>query len=293
MIISASRRTDIPAFYARWFMNRIRAGYCNVPNPFNTNQVSRVSLQVEDVDAIVFWTRNPSPLLPFLQELDDRQYRYIVNFTLLNNPRVLDANCPEVEAAVDAFRRLSDHIGSERVIWRYDPIVFSNLTDADFHRRNFPYLAQSLHGCVRRCIVSIVQVYRKSVKRLREAAEKGLQLSGPVDTQIEELMRFMSDVAASRTMEIVSCAQEKDFSEFGVKPGKCIDGQYLSKIFNIRIDAPQDPFQRQHCGCTSSKDIGMYDSCLHDCCYCYATSNHQRAMENYRRHHPDSASLLG
>ena len=293
MIISASRRTDIPAFYAGWFINRIRAGYCSVPNPFNPRQVSTVSLAVEDVAAIVFWTRNPRPLFPFLPELDARGYRYIVNFTLLNNPRLLDANCPDVKTSIDAFRRLSERIGSERVIWRYDPIVFSNLTDADFHRRTFEAIAKSLRGFTRRCIVSIVQVYRKSFRRLRAIADEGLQLTELDETEVQELVRYLSEAAGSCAMEIFSCAQAKDYTEFGVKPGKCIDGDYLARTFNIPLDIPKDPFQRPHCGCVSSKDIGMYDSCLYDCRYCYATSSHQRALENHRGHRPDSASLLG
>jgi hypothetical protein len=126
-----------------------------------------------------------------------------------------------------------------------------------------------------------------------EIAEKGLQLAEPDETRTQELMRVMADVAESCAMEIFTCAQATDFAEFGVKPGKCIDGEYLSKIFNIQLDARKDPFQRPHCGCASSKDIGMYDSCLYDCRYCYATGSHQRALANHRGHRPDSASLLG
>ncbi len=122
MIISASRRTDIPAFYAEWFMQRIRAGYCTVPNPFNRGQVSTISLAPEDVDAIVFWTRFPRPLLPHLDELDRCGYRYYFQFTLLDYPRSLETHRPDVRQAVEAFRTLAERIGPERVIWRYDPI---------------------------------------------------------------------------------------------------------------------------------------------------------------------------
>jgi hypothetical protein len=133
MIISASRRTDIPAFYSAWFMNRIDAGHCQVPNPFNPRQVMTVSLEPEDVDVLVFWTRNATPLLNHLDELDRKGYRYLFLYTVMNNPRPIDPRCPSLEQALAAFKALSDRIGPERVIWRYDPVVFSNASNAEFH----------------------------------------------------------------------------------------------------------------------------------------------------------------
>ena len=293
MIISASRRTDIPAFYAKWFMNRIRAGYCNVPNPFNTKQITRVALSVQDVDAIVFWTRNPRPMFPFLTELDRCGYRHIFNFTILNNPRVLDANSPDAGDSIRTFRELSDRIGADRLIWRYDPIVFSNLTNVDFHRWNFETIARSLEGYSRRCIISFVRVYRKSLRRLRNLAEQGLEIHDGTNSEIASLLQFLADTARQCGMEIFSCAQESDFSSYRIEAGKCIDGSYLSELFNVEVETRIDPYQRKHCGCDASKDIGMYDSCLFDCRYCYATSSHERAKINYRKHDANSPSLLG
>ena len=149
MIISASRRTDIPAFYAPWFMNRMRAGYCTVPNPFNRSQVSRISLRPEDVDVIVFWTRNPRPLLPALDELDDRGYRYYFQYTLLDNPRTLDPKSPPVDAAIATFQTLAERIGPARVIWRYDPSVLSSATGADFHLERYARIAAALRQGVK------------------------------------------------------------------------------------------------------------------------------------------------
>jgi len=293
VIISASRRTDIPAFYARWLMNRLRAGYCTVPNPFNANQVMHVSLKPRDVDALVFWTRNPRPLFPFLAELDERGYRYVFNFTLLNNPRQLDAHCPNVKSSVRIFRQLSERIGPERISWRYDPIVFSNLTDDAFHRRAFEMIAGELQGHTKRCIVSVVRVYRKSVKRLRDLAAQGVELAEWSGTEIAALMQYLSEAASHHGMEVFSCAQETDYSAYGVRPGKCIDAAYIGQIFGTELADKKDPAQRSKCGCSISKDIGMYDSCLFGCRYCYATGSLDRARSNYRKHHPDSPSLLG
>lgn len=293
MIISASRRTDIPAFYAKWLMNRVRAGYCTVPNPFNAQQVIRVSLRPQEVDAVVFWTRNPRPLFPYLTELDERGYRYIFNLTVLNNPRQLDANCPSVRISVRTFRQLSERIGPERVIWRYDPIVLSNLTGDLFHRQTFEQIAEALQGYTQRCIISLVHVYRKCFRRLRDLAAQGLELRDWSSRQIVALMQYLADTASRHGIEIFSCAQEIDFSDYGIKPGKCIDADYLAQIFSVKLPSKKDPAQRNNCGCSISKDIGMYDSCLFDCRYCYATSSHQRALINYRRHNPNSPSLLG
>ncbi len=176
MIISASRRTDIPAFYTPWLMNRIAAGYCTVPNPFNRNQVTRVSLLPEEVAAIVFWTRNPRPLLARLDELDARGFRYYFQYTILDYPRALEPKTPPVDAAVRTFRALADRLGPARVIWRYDPIVLSLATDADFHRQRFAAIARQLRGSTQRVVVSVMDHYKKIAGRLQALAAQGIEI---------------------------------------------------------------------------------------------------------------------
>ena len=168
MIISASRRTDIPAFYAKWMVRRLREGYCTVPNQWNRNQISKIALGPEDVDAIVFWTRNPRPLMAFLEELDSRGYRYYFQYTILGYPREIEPGTPSLTTAVETFCELSERLGPGRVIWRYDPIVFTGLTTPAFHRENFQRLAESLANRTRRVVVSIVDSYRKTESRMRE-----------------------------------------------------------------------------------------------------------------------------
>jgi len=295
MIISASRRTDIPAFYAHWFINRIRAGFCMVPNPFNPQQIMRISLAPEDVEAIVFWTRNPRPLFPYLQELDERGFRYYFQYTLMNNPRALDANTPTMESAVEAFCQLSERVGSQKVIWRYDPIVFSELTPPDFHRRSYHDIALSLRGFTRRSVISMLDVYSKLKKRLAEMEKQGAALL-PFDGSqpwFGTLVRDLVAIAAENEMEMVSCAEELDLQPFEVRPGKCIDDDTISEVFGLEVTHLKDPGQRKACGCVASKDIGMYDTCLFGCRYCYATRSFERARINYQKHDPDSPSLLG
>ena len=296
MIISASRRTDIPAFYAEWFMNRIRAGYCAVPNPFNRRQVSYVSLKPEDVDVIVFWTRNPRPLLPHLAELDARGYRYYFQYTVMDNPRPIDPKSPPLESALRTFRALADSIGPEKVIWRYDPIVFSTVTGARFHQDTYPHIAQALRGHTYRSVISIVDVYRKASRRPRDFAEQGVEITpyaGQPSERFDNLMRAMVRVAHENGMEIVSCAEDIDLQPYGIRPGKCVDDEYITKTFGITVTSKKDPGQRGVCGCVVSKDIGMYDSCLFGCQYCYATSSFERARINHGKHDPNSPSLIG
>ncbi len=296
MIISASRRSDVPAFYAPWFMNRIRAGWCSVPNPFHKTQVARVSLQPQDVDVIVFWTRNPRPLMPHLRELDGRGYRYYFQYTLMDNPRALDPKCPSAESALRVFEELADRIGPERVVWRYDPIVISNKTGFDFHVRAYERIARQLRHRTRRSVISIMDPYRKTQSRLRQLACDGIEISGlagAVDgAGLGGLVRRLADAAYGNDMEIVSCAEELDLLPSGVAPGRCVDDVLIRRVYGLDVESRKDPAQRKACGCVVSRDIGMYDSCLFGCRYCYATSNFDRARANYDAHDPDSPSML-
>ncbi len=293
MIVSVSRRTDIPALYSQWFMNRMRQGWCLVPNPFNPNQVSWVSLSTAEVDAFVFWSRNPRPLMRHLDELDDMGCRYYFLFTLIGYPDRIDPGSPRQDLSIRTFQELSARVGPERVIWRYDPIVLSSLSGTGFHESNFRLLARELKGATGRSVISFVEPYRKARARM-EAAARGS--ADPVDfgsLPIRGLLSAISEAARENGMEIFSCASKQDLSEFGINPSKCIDAELISKLFSIEIDAPKDTRQRKECGCAASRDIGVYDTCLFGCSYCYATSSLERAKAEFARHDPGSPSLVG
>ncbi len=296
MILSASRRTDIPAFYAPWFANRVRAGYCTVPNPFNRQQVSYVSLQPGDVDAIVFWTRNPLPLLPYLQEFDQLGLRYYFQFTVLNYPKALEARAPSLQSTLPAFKKLSELIGAEKVIWRYDPILLSTVTGVQFHKASFAQIAAQLHGFTRRVVISLLDPYPAASRRLVALEESGIRVSyyqGQPDAEVDDMLNAIVQSAADQDMEIYSCAEPFDLRRYGIQPGKCIDDVYLSKAFGINVSHTKGPGQRPACGCVLSKDIGMYDTCLFECACCYATHSFARARRNHALHDPASPSLLG
>ncbi len=293
-IISASRRTDIPAFYADWFINRIRAGYCLVSNPYNANQISRVSLRPDDVDVIVFWTRNPKPLFPFLRELDSLDYHYFFHFTILDNPRSLDPKSPSLGSAVTAFRELSHRLGPDRVIWRYDPVILSNMTDTQFHMDAFHKIAGKLEGYTAKVVVSLLTLYRHVAQRLRKLEKTELHLlKGDVlEEQSRILLRSIADTAKINGMQTLSCSMESSLGRFGLRSGKCIDDEYLQDTFGVQVSSQKDPGQRPECRCVKSQDIGAYDTCAFGCAYCYAVRSFALAQRNHASHDPTSPSLL-
>jgi hypothetical protein len=297
VIISASRYTDIPAFYTTWFMNRVRAGHCMAPNPSNEAQGPWISLAPRDVDVIVFWTRNARPMMRHLEELDKRGYLYYFQYTLLANPRRIDPRSPPVEEALETFRDLAARIGPQRVIWRYDPIVLSKnkRTDVQFHRQTFERIARALTGSTRRCVVSIVDDCPQAHERLRELAAEGYELvghDGAAPPQLDELMPALVRLAGDCGMEIRSCSERIDLRPYGVAPGKCIDDEHIAEVFGIEVAATKDTFEdREVCGCVTSRDIGMPDTCLHGCQYCYASRCHEQNRVNFEHHDPDAPSL--
>lgn len=291
MIVSCSRRTDIPAFYTPWLMNRIAAGYCRVPNPFNPHQISRVALTPDAVDAIVFWTRHPEPLLPCLDTLDAMGFRYYFLYTLMDNPTLLDPNLPPLAQRIDVFRRLASRLGLDRVIWRYDPVVISNITDGAFHLQTFERLSAALEGWTRQVIVSFVDLYPGVKRRLAPLAKQGVRIAVPDDGLVADLIPAMTAVARDRGMTMKSCAEKRDLARFGVPPGRCIDDGLLRRLFGIVVPGGRDAGQRKRCRCVKSRDIGVYGTCRFGCRYCYAASGDGRRQAS-RRHDPSGECLV-
>lgn len=228
LIISVSRRTDVLAFYGQWFMNRIRAGFCTVPNPFNRKQISRISLLPNDVDIFVFWTRNPRPLFPYLNQLDGMGYKYYFQYTIMNNPREIDSKVPSLAYSLETFKELSDRIGPEKIIWRYDPIVLSQITDPSFHIVTFSSIIKELKGFLSEAVISIVDVYEKARKRLI-LIENDIKIydKAQIQNSLAGLIPALVAMASEHGIQIKSCAEELDLGVYGVSPGKCIDDQYI------------------------------------------------------------------
>ncbi len=287
MIVSASRRTDIPSCYSDWFFHRLKEGYVCVRNPMNFHQVSKVSLSSEIVDGIVFWTKNPLPMMDRLGELE--KYNYYFQFTLTAYGPEVEKNLPSKnKVLIPAFQKLSKEIGKERLVWRYDPIFISEHYTMDYHCRYFEVLASRLAPYTEKCTISFLDWYRNM-----ERDVKPLRIQMMTAAQQVELVEHLAEIADRYHIYIDTCAEAGDFSRFQVFPARCIDKARLERIGNYPLDVGKDKNQREGCGCAESIDIGAYHTCRNGCLYCYANFNHGAAERNFEKHHVKSPLLLG
>jgi len=285
-IISASRRTDIPAFYASWFMNRIREGFAIYPNPMFPYKKHQVDLRPSAVNGIVFWTRYPAPMLPYLAELDARGYSYYFLVSILNYPRDIEPHTPSIKKTIDAVRMLSEKIGKHRVIWRYDPLILTQgKIDDNWHIHNFSWLLGNLWDVTEKVIISIIDPYQKTVEDLGDGA-KGISYQ-PSD--YHKLLMDMSKLTQKAGIRIQSCA-EFDMGVPGIIAGGCVDAGLIETISGLKT-SKQKHVQRKGCLCQKSVDIGVNNTCLFGCRYCYATSSYQTAQYNQKRHDPKAPSI--
>ncbi|MEI7810966.1 MAG: DUF1848 domain-containing protein [Ignavibacteria bacterium] len=291
MIISASRRTDIPAYYSRWFMSRINEGFCLVPNPFNSKQISLVNLTPVEVTAIVFWTRNPASLIEHLDILDKRGYKYYFQYTLNNYPKIYEPYNPQYEHSLKCFKELSSKIGKGRVIWRYDPIIITSDLSLQFHADNFSKICSAVSGYTKRVVISIVDDYKKTLRRLSKL-NTDFKENQTEKNDIEKLLKFIVTEASKNGIAVESCAEAKDYGHLGIIHGKCIDDKILKDELGIDTGYKKDKSQRLECGCAVSRDIGMNNTCLMGCEYCYATVSHETSVKNRKTHNPDFPVLL-
>ena len=287
MIISASRRTDIPTYYSEWFFNRLREGYVLVRNPMNARQISRISLSPEAVDGIVFWTKNPVPMLSRLGELEP--YPYYFQFTLTAYGRDVEPNLPGKNGVlIPAFQELSRMAGRERVVWRYDPIFLSDRYTVEYHCRYFRVLAAKLGEYTEKCTVSFLDFYRSTARNMRS-----LRIREMTAAQQREMMERFSEIAGEYGLYIDTCSEAISLEDLGISHASCVDRERLERIGGYRLNVGRDRNQRKECGCAASVDIGAYDTCGNGCLYCYATDSPPRAAERVRAHRPDSPILFG
>jgi DNA repair photolyase len=287
MIISASRKTDIPAFYSEWFMNRFRAGSCKMRNSYNQ--------QVYDVDlshpsGFVFWTKNLEPLVEHLGEVRKRA-PFMVQYTINNYPKAIEPNVPELEDILRTVREVSERYGAETVVWRYDPIFLSTLTTPEFHVENFEKIAENLTSCVNEAIISFAQGYQKTIRNVRAAMERhDFVAHDPTREEKKEVLGKLLRLARRYGMKLSVCSQPEVHIE-GVEQAHCADAQRLTRIAGTQIQATFAA-TRKSCGCFESRDIGSYNTCRHDCIYCYATENPELAEQRRQGHDPTSEFLF-
>lgn len=284
--MSVSRRTDIPAFYSEWFFNRLKEGFVYVRNPMNIHQVSKITLKPEVVDCIVFWSKNPRPMLGRLDELKD--YMYYYQLTINPYDKTLEAGVPKKEGIIDTFKALSERLGKKRVIWRYDPILLTARMDTDYHLKYFEEIAKRLEGYAETCVISFVDLYKKTQKNLQET-----QAREPSREEMVKLAARLSETAGRYGMGIQTCAEEIALESVGVKHGKCIDDALIDELLGEKLVVGKDRTQRKECGCVQSIDIGEYNTCAHGCKYCYANFKDGMVTRNREAHDPLSPLLVG
>lgn len=287
MILSASRRTDIPNYYSEWLARRFRAGFLCVRNPMNFRQVSRITLNPNVIDCIVFWTKNPAPMLPYLDEY--RRYMYYFQFTLTGYGKDIEPGLPDKRRIlIPAFCELADRIGRDRVIWRYDPIFLSDHYTLDYHVKAFTRIAEALAGRTRRVVISFFDDYEKTKRNM-----KGINIQGLTKEKMRRLAHSFAVIAGRYGMEIQTCAEKIDLSEYGITHGACIDREYIEHLLGCRLRAGKDHGQRPECRCMESVEIGSYHTCRNGCRYCYANFSDGRVQARIRDFDVDSPILCG
>jgi len=295
LIISASRRTNIPAFFGEWFINRIEDGYFYRINPFNTKQFKKISLHPENVDLFVFWTKYPKPFMKYLDHLNKRGYHYYFQYTVNDYPKAFEPKVPSLSSRVETFQTLSDRIGKEKVIWRYDPIMISRITPFSYHMEKIAALAEKMQGHTNRLMISFLDVYGKIEKRLG-LAENDLDIRIKEKSLFKkDLIEFFSkinEITSNRQIQVFTCSESYDFSEIGVKKGSCIDGQMIRSLFQLNKDFPKDRYQRGDCLCAASVDMGVYNTCRYECAYCYAIQSKKKIETQLKKHDKKSPYLI-
>ena len=287
MIISASRRSDIPAFYGEWLVNRLQAGEVLVRNPMQSKQVSRIALSPDLVDAIVFWTKNPANFLSLLPEIDRLGYAYYFLFTLTSYDSSLEPGVEDKRLVIEVFKQLSRIIGPEKVVWRYDPVILTDVYTPDWHVASFRQLAEALSGYTDRCIISFFDDYHKARTRMRN-----IRYTMPDKVLMGEMAGMFADTASRNGIALCTCSEDIDLSQYGIMHSRCIDSDLVGRITKrLMTGRKKDGRQRKACGCVESRDIGSYNTCTHGCLYCYAVSSQAKACIALQHYDPCSPLL--
>ncbi len=319
IIVSASRSTDIPAFYSDWFINRLKQGYVKWKNPFNG-----VPLYVSFKEArlITFWSKNPKPMIKHLDFLNDRNINYYFQYTLNDYAKEkLEAKVGSVDKRIETFIELSERIGREKVIWRFDPYILTESSGVEELLRRTEYIGNKLKNYTEKLVFSFADIkdYKKVQNNLRRDSVPYTEFN---ERTMNELATGLMELNKNWNLEIGTCAEKIDLDKYGIIHNKCIDDDLMKKLFYkdkklmeflgyelkkvdlfddeeklvpLKSRNLKDKGQRQACGCIMSKDIGQYNTCPHECLYCYANTSVETAKKNYKQHlrNPNSETIIG
>jgi hypothetical protein len=288
MILSASRRTDIPSYYSEWFINRLKEGYVLTRNPMNYHQIRNIELNPENIECIVFWTKDPLNLMKYLPQIDNMGYQYYFQFTLTPYGKQIERHIREKKELVTTFQELSHRIGRERVVWRYDPIILNRELTFQYHIECFENLCRELQGYTKVCEISFCDIYKKLSKEVKESV-----ILPTSELQMQQITRELVAIGRKYDIELRACCEKEVLLEEGVRPAACIDRELIESICGHPIPAKLDRNQREGCTCIQSVDIGVYNTCMHGCVYCYANHSDKSILQNSLRHDPKAPLLLG
>ena len=284
MILSVSRRTDIPCWYSEWFVNRLRAGYVYVRNPINASQISRIPLGSDVVDCIVFWTKDAGPMMERIGEIEKMGYPYCFQYTITPYGKELEGGLRAKEEILDNFLALSERIGPERMVWRYDPILLNDEWTVERHEEAFFKMCETLAGHADRVVISFLDLYAKLRRTdLREVGEE----------QVRRLAQAVGKTAGANGLRVQTCCESWDLRQYGIEQGGCLDRRLLEQTCGCSLSLKPDKGQREGCGCMESVDIGAYHTCPNGCLYCYANQSPARVRENQTKHDPEGELLYG
>lgn len=284
MIINTGCRTDIPAFYSKWFMNRIKEGYVLVRNPYNPQQVTKYSLSPDVVDCLAFCTKNPEPMIDYLDELDKyKQYWFV---TITPYGKDVEPNVPEKKKVIESFKKLSKHVGINSIGWRYDPIFIGYGFDVKKHIECFEKIAKELKGYTNNCTISFLDLYEKVKKNAPN-------IKPPSKEEQIEIAKAFSKIGKENMMIIHSCCETTNLAQYGLKCNGCMSQEIVEKAINEKLNPPKRKNIRQQCNCLMGNDIGAYNTCAHLCKYCYANYSKSLVIENMKNHDENSPFLIG
>ena len=284
MIINTGMRTDIPAFYSKWLLNRINEGYVYVRNPYYRHQVTKYSLDPNVVDCLAFCTKNPHPLLPYLKDLD--KYKQFWFVTITPYGKDIEPNVPDKKEVIADFKKLSTHLGKNAVALRYDPIFINEKFDVKMHIKCFAKLLSELKGYTEDCTISFIDMYDK-VKR------NASDLRPPTEQEQIELAKAFAKIGKENNITIHACCEKYFLKDYGLDITGCMSKEIIEKAINNKLNAPKNKSKRIGCNCLLGNDIGAYNTCMHLCKYCYANSNPTLVKENFKKHDPTSPFLIG
>ena len=284
MILNTGQRTDIPAFYAEWFANRLKAGFVLVRNPYNIQQVTQYLLDPEVVDCIGFCTKNPAPMLPYMELL--KPYGQFWYVTITPYGKEIEPLVPDKREVLKVFRRLSDQVGPDCMGWRYDPILINNEYTVERHLKAFSYMAKELAGYTRTAVISFIDLYQKTRRNFPEAR------SVPEEDRLL-LGKAMTEIAGEHGMTLRPCAEGTEMEQFGADCSGCMKISDYEKAVGKKLNVPKRKGARAECACYLACDIGAYNTCRHLCKYCYANAEPEKVMAQSRLHDPKSPFLIG